>query len=244
MIRKATPWLLAAVVAILALGCKPKVGGKCKIETKEACTDKKAALACHEGKWEEMQCRGPLGCATTGGEASCDQSVAEDKDVCNLADDVICTSDKKAMLECKKNHWVLTQKCLGANACTVDKKIVKCDNSFANLGDACTEENDYACTVDKKGSLVCKGDCKSGGTCKFTNSGFCKGPKGCRVSGDKIECDDSIAALGDPCDHEGNFACNVDSKSILQCKSGKFAQDDPCKGKEKCKVVGDKVGCY
>ena len=42
-------------------GCKPKAGASCKIETKEVCVDDKEALVCHDGKWEEMTCRGPDG---------------------------------------------------------------------------------------------------------------------------------------------------------------------------------------
>ena len=91
--------------AALLGGCKPKAGASCKIETKEVCVDAKQALVCHDGKWEEMTCRGPSGCAKTGSESSCDQTVAEDKDVCNLVNDFVCSGDKKGMLECTKNRW-------------------------------------------------------------------------------------------------------------------------------------------
>src|SRR4029079_1332849 len=74
-------------------GCKPAAGGACKVKTKEVCVDAKSALACHEGKWEAMKCRGPSGCSNAGDESICDQSVAEDKDVCNVANDFVCSSD-------------------------------------------------------------------------------------------------------------------------------------------------------
>ena len=232
--------LLASLIA-LAPGCKPKAGGSCKIETKEVCSGDKQALVCHGGKWEEMLCRGPNGCKQ-GGETSCDQTVAEDKDVCNLANDFVCTSDKKGMLECKDNHWTYVQPCQGQRGCSIDGKKVTCDNSIAKADDPCREEDDYACTSDAKTALVCKGG-------KFTVASNCKGPKGCKVGGDKdkgfkVECDDSISAVGDPCEKEGHFTCAADEKSILRCTSKKFAQDDKCRGKEKCSIKGDMVGCY
>jgi hypothetical protein len=112
-------WLLTAVLFLAAASCKPKAGGSCKIETKEMCVDEKHALACHDGKWEEMSCKGPDGCAKVSGEHACDQSVADDKDVCNLADDYVCTGDKKGMLQCTKNRWTLAQACLGDRACAI-----------------------------------------------------------------------------------------------------------------------------
>src|SRR5262245_48050973 len=139
---------MAAVLSVSLLGaCKPKAGGSCKIETKEVCVDEKKALACHDGKWEEMTCKGPEGCTRASPDV-CDQSVAEDKDVCNLAEDYVCTADKKAMLQCTKNKWRLVQSCLGDRACVMERKKVTCDNSVANPGDVCREEEDYACTPD------------------------------------------------------------------------------------------------
>lgn len=235
--------LLTAVLAVAALGaCKPKVGGSCKIETKEVCIEDKKALACHDGKWEEMSCKGPDGCSKASGESVCDQSVAEDKDVCNLADDYVCTGDKKGMLQCTKNKWTLVQSCLGDRACVMEKKKVTCDNSIANVGDDCREEEDYACTPDRKAALACRGS-------KFVQANLCKGPKGCRVTGAKeqgfkVECDDSIANVGDACEKEEHFACATDERAILKCKGKKFESEEKCKPKEKCQIRGGSVGCY
>lgn len=227
----------------LVTGCRPKPGSACKIETKEMCTDAKSALACHDGKWEEMPCRGALGCTKTGNESSCDQSVAEEKDVCNLVNDFVCSGDKKSMLECTKNHWTMSQSCLGDRACTMEAKKVTCDNSFANVGDGCREEDDYACGLpDKKNAIVCR----SG---KFVMASNCKGKNGCKVSGDKtagfkVECDDSIANPGDACDKEGHYSCTPDERQIVRCVGKKYVADDKCKPKEKCAVKGELVGCY
>jgi hypothetical protein len=232
-----------AGASVLVSGCKPKAGATCKIETKEVCATEKQALVCHDSKWEEMTCRGPAGCTKTGNESACDQTVAEDKDVCNLVNDYVCSGDKKGMLECTKNHWSFVQSCLGDRGCVMEAKKVTCDNSIANTSDACREEDDYACSPDKKNALVCR----SG---KFTVASNCKGKNACRVTGDKsagfkVECDDSIANFGDPCDKEGHFSCAPDEKQIVKCVGKKFVGDDKCtKKQEKCAVKGELVGCY
>jgi len=230
----------ACLAATLATGCKPKAGAACKLEKTEVCVGDKQALACHEGKWEEMSCKGPAGCNKK--DNVCDQSVADDKDVCNLEGDFLCQTDKKGMLECQRSRWTLAQTCLGERGCTMEAKKVTCDNSIANLGDACREEDDYACTADKKSALVCRQG-------KFVISSYCRGKNGCRVIGDKtagfkVECQDDVAPIGDPCDKEGNYACTPDEKQIVKCVGKKYVADDRCKGKEKCGIRGDLVGCY
>ena len=243
MTRSAALLLVACLAAASLLGgCKPKAGGSCKIETKEVCVDAKQALVCHDGKWEDMTCRGPSGCGKNGSESSCDQTVAEDKDVCNLVTDFVCSGDKKSMLECQKNHWTFSQACLGERSCSMEQKKVICDNSTAKEGDACREEDDYACSPDKKVALVCRSQ-------KFTVASICKGKNGCKITGDKgtgfkVECDDSVANIGDPCDKESHFACAPDEKQIVKCVSKKFIADDKCKRNEKCSVKGELVGCY
>lgn len=234
--------LIALLLSTSVFACKPKVGAGCKIESKEHCVDDKKALACHDGKWEELSCKGPEGCSKASGDHICDQSVAEDKDVCNLNDDHVCTSDKKSMLKCSNNHWSVVQSCSGDRGCTMEKKRVTCDNSIAREGDACREEDDYACSIDKKTALACR---KS----VFVQTNQCKGPKGCKVSGTKeagfkIECDDSIANQGDPCEKEEHYSCSADERSILKCKGKKFDVEDKCKAKEKCQIRGGQVGCY
>lgn len=233
---------LVGASAAFVGGCKPKAGASCKIETKEVCVSDKQALVCHDSKWEEMSCRGPSGCAKNGSEGICDQTVAEDKDVCNLVNDFVCSGDKKTMLACTNNRWSFAQSCLGERGCVMEQKKVTCDNSIANLGDDCREEDDYACSPDKKNALVCRSK-------KFVLSSNCKGERGCRITGDKehsfkVECDDSTAAVGDPCDKEGHFACTENQKQIVKCVAKKFVADDKCRRNEKCSVKGELVGCY
>jgi hypothetical protein len=242
MKRFALLFCTAACASILLLACKPKVGASCKIETKEVCIDDKKALACHDGKWEEMSCHGPAGCSKSGGEHACDQSVAEDKEVCNLAGDYVCSSNKQGMLECAKGKWTFVQSCLGDRGCVMESKKVTCDNSVANAGDTCREEEDYACAPDKKSALVCRQG-------KFAQASLCKGAKGCKVGGSKdtgfkVECDDSVAADGDSCEKEDHYSCTSDERAILRCKNKKFAVEERCKPKEKCQIRGGQVGCY
>ena len=234
--------LIAVLLVSTVFACKPKAGGSCKIETKEQCIDDKKALACHDGKWEELSCKGPDGCSKATGEHVCDQSSADDKDVCNLTDDYVCTGDKKGMLQCTKNHWTQVQTCLGDRGCTMERKKVTCDNSIAKEGDSCREEEDFACSIDKKTALKCvKG--------LFVQASLCKGPKGCKIGGDakagfKVECDDSIANSGDACEKEDHFSCSADARAILKCKNKKFDVEDKCKSKEKCEIRGGQVGYY
>ena len=230
------------VVGSLVVACKPKAGQGCKIERKEACIDEKKALACQDGKWEEMPCRGSAGCSKLGKDEVCDQTAAEKEDVCNLVGDFVCTADKEGMLECSKNKWTFVQTCLGERGCTMEAKKVSCDNSIANASEACRQDEDYACSPDKKAALVCRGK-------QFVHASLCKGPKGCRVTGDKsagfkVECDDSVAAIGDACEKEEHFSCATDERSILKCKHKKFELDEKCRAKEKCQTRGGQVGCY
>lgn len=227
---------------ILLSACKPKLGSSCKLELKEFCTEDKKALACHDGKYEEMVCKGPEGCAKKGNDNVCDQSIAAADEVCNLPDDFVCTADKKGMLQCIKHKWTYVQSCNGERGCLLEAKKVTCDNSIAGVGDACREDEDYACSADKKAALVCRSQ-------KFVEVNRCKGPKGCRITGDKasgfkVECDDSVAQAGDACEKEEHYSCSDDERTILKCKRKKFEVEEKCRPKEKCMIKGGQVGCY
>ena len=97
----------------------------------------------------------------------------------------------------------------------------------------CGTENEAVC--DGTGALTC-----TKGVWVKTE---CRGPKGCSVSQSFVECDHSLANADDVCDHEGNFACAVDSKALLKCTSGKFVVDETCTGGTTCKVLGNEAGC-
>jgi hypothetical protein len=110
------------------------------------------------------------------------------------------------------------------------------------LGAACKKEAGKSCGTE--GEAACDGNtsalsCSSGKWTKLE----CRGPKGCSVSGNLVDCDHSLALTNDACDHEGNFACSVDAKTLLRCASGKFVVDDTCQGGETCKVSANTAGC-
>ena len=101
-------------------------------------------------------------------------------------------------------------------------------------GGSCSQENEAACD-GKTAALTCT----SG---KWVRT-ECRGPKACSVTGNQVDCDHSLGQLDDVCDHEGNFACAVDGKALLNCKAGKFVLDEACKNGATCKVKGTEAGC-
>jgi hypothetical protein len=219
----------------------PRAGTACKIDTQEICLGANEALACHRGVWEAERCSACALDPKTSRDV-CEQTVAESGEICNLTGDFVCTSSAKAMMKCAESfRWTEVQGCHGERGCVVDRKKLTCDNSVASAGDACMEEDDYACSADAKVALVCHKRV-------FGVASGCAGKKGCRVVRDeaeaRVECDDSVANLGDPCEKDGHYACAMDEKSILRCKDKKFIQDDHCKKKERCQIRAGQVGCY
>lgn len=221
----------------------PAPGAECPIEAKEVCLGSAQALACHGGRWEPMTCRGSRGCTKRASEDSCDQSVAEENDVCNLPGDLVCTADERAMLGCRNHRWTLDQRCLGDRKCVLAAMKVTCDNSLASVGDRCREEDDYACALpDRTSALACRGGA-------FVVAAHCRGPKACRIVGDQatgvgVQCDDSIASLGEACDKAEHYSCSADGRQIVKCDGRRIVADDKCKGREKCAIRGGTVGCY
>lgn len=233
--------LIAAVLSsALALGCRPSAGGSCKVAGREVCVDADSALACQDGQWTAMACRGPLGCATSGGDPQCDQASSSAGETCNVPGDHVCAADGRGVLRCTERKWVLARRCLGEGACAAKGEgAVACDDSVGNAGDPCEHEGDYACAVDGKAVLACRGGA-------FVQEGLCKGPKGCAVvrAGGEVACDDSLAAAGDRCGEEEHYTCSTDGRAILKCRRSKFELDTTCKAKEACDVRGFEVGCY
>jgi hypothetical protein len=222
---------MVLVGAVSLFGCKAKAGGKCKLEGQEQCTDKSSALLCQSATWKVAPCRGPKGCATLGTETDCDQSLARPTEVCDLEGNLVCADDKKGSLICKGGEWQPNEVCGGPKGCVVSAGQVECDKET----DKCAREGQSVCSQDRRTRLACKGG-------KFGVAEQCKGPNSCRIVNNKVDCDDSLGALGDLCSPEDTHACSLDAKSILICKNGKFATDEVCKHGT-CKVEGKQVGC-
>src|ERR1700761_8784306 len=89
----------------------------------------------------------------------------------------------------------------------------------AKPGDSCSD-TPGSCS-DKASHLVCvKG--------KYVLE-TCKGANGC-VDDKALVCDNSKAAAGDGCGHEGARACSADGTKELRCRDGAFAVEWSCRG--------------
>jgi hypothetical protein len=143
--------------------------------------------------------------------------------------------DDKTELSCQGGKY-LAAPCKGAKGCYTQGQNLFCDISGNAAGDVCStdDEGNAACSADAKGIIVCEKG-------KYVVRP-CRGPSGCKTSGDTAECDTSVGELGDPCSGTG-YACSVDRKSLLQCKDGKAVLDEKCESGQSCKSEGDKVGC-
>jgi hypothetical protein len=220
----------------------PRVDTPCRKEGQQACTGERTVLACTDLVWVEMKCRGPAGCKAKGDDdADCDQAIADEGEACALAEDFTCSHDQKLMLRCERHFWRSAATCEGARGCVIAPKKITCDNTLASEGDLCREEGDYACSKDGKTALGCRNG-------RFELASSCDGPKACAITGpvgaQKVQCDDSIADLGSPCDKEGHYACLRDRSRIIQCRAHVFVADDKCKKTERCAVKSETVGCY
>jgi len=174
-----------------------QLGDGCDEENEVACQpDKKAALECHGGVFVVGEtCKGPRGCTVDGEKISCDNDVADENDPCHFDGDFACASDKKMVFKCVGKKMTPLNSCRGPKGCRVfelplEKKVdFSCDDSVANLGDACDESGEHACTMDKTAIMVCT-------NAKFTALKTCSGPKACSFDerGEKFECDTSSEA--------------------------------------------------
>jgi hypothetical protein len=209
-------------------------------------TDKKAELRCGDDDTfvVALTCKGPQGCRLTadGESVSCDYTLADENDPCTV-EDMACSTDKKAELRCDKTKFVKVGACTGPDGCAIapnDKHgyTLSCDDHIANAGDLCLESGRSACTVDKRATLVCKGDGR------FAIDSQCLGPTGCTVRANPtantttIACDKNNAPVGDRCD-AGNTACNLDSTALLVCRNGALVVAKQCT----CVVANDVPAC-
>lgn len=230
---------LLVVVMALSACKKPKAGDPCKTDGKQICIDKASSVVCVDGKWESLPCRGVTGCMTTAGDVSCSNESYNEGEPCDdTTDKFDCTPDKKAMVKCDGSHWKLNDKCLGPLGCVSNASEVNCDDSFSEVGAICYPEGDPACSVDGKQMLKCKDG-------KMESFLECRGVHACRKlhvdDKDKIDCDDSLAKVGDPCVDEDDPACSVDKKAMLKCKGKKMVEAKKCKGG--CTVMPDSIEC-
>ncbi len=212
--------LAALALAALGTGCKPKVDGHCTAG-QMACEDGHSALFCENGKYAEMTCSGPDGCAQSGKQVDCDNSIANKGDGCSEPEDLACTADKKGELRCRSDHFTLASTCRGPSGCFFTGNKLHCDTDVADSNDPCEEKDDLACSLDKKALYKCDGT-------QYQLDSTCRGPKGCVIAGNNVNCDHHVAEPSDLCRFEGSYACTSDRKALLACRTGKFKLEKKC----------------
>lgn len=89
--------------------------------------------------------------------------------------------DGKGALVCSKGTWMHTE-CRGPAACTVSGSTINCDQSVAELDDACAQEGGYACSTDASKLLICKAG-------KFTQDEVCTGSSKCTSNATHAGCE-------------------------------------------------------
>lgn len=140
------------------------------------------------------------------------------------------------MLVCRSHTWEAVS-CAGPKGCVVSGRFVDCDETVATVGSPCSNDSPdgySGCSTDHKTRLKCdKG--------VWREDVPCRGPKGCVVSSRFVDCDDSLALVGDACEAD-SYACSVDNKSMLFCGSGKYAVREVC-SPGVCKIDGTSIGC-
>jgi hypothetical protein len=147
-----------------------------------------------------------------------------------------CTSgqvacvDAKIGLFCGPDGTFETMTCDGTDGCKQSGAAVTCDNSVAAVHDGCDTPGDAACSTDSKNALICTGGV-------FGLGETCKGPGGCKISGDTITCDNDISDPGDPCRTPGDYACTSDKALVLRCDANKMTPLNTCRGPKACGIV-------
>lgn len=170
------------------------------------------------------------------GLAQCKQKPG---DKCSTPGKYTCVDTASALL-CSSGT-VVTLPCRGPHGCQGKGAASQCDDDLALEGDICqtTLNEDWSCSTDHKRELLCKDG-------KFQVARACKGPKSCQIQGNEIDCDDSMADVGDVCIEEpgdANYGCSLDKQTEVVCKSGKFQASNSCRGLKGCSIDGNTVSC-
>jgi hypothetical protein len=228
---------LLVAVSLSAFGCRPRVGSSCE-KGEARCVDGQSALVCQDGKFIETPCRGKNGCRLEAEQTACDVHGNRAGDACSTDEEgsAVCL-DASTLLSCHKGAYV-SSPCRGKNGCVEENGRSACDATIAEPGESCVLEGKKACSVDGKRVLACVGG-------KLENNYECRGARGCSVVMGKLDCDISIARLGDACDKtsEGTFACSEDLKAITRCAGGRFVADETCKRGTKCLAEPGSTRC-
>jgi hypothetical protein len=143
--------------------------------------------------------------------------------------------DAKRAIVCDEGKFVETP-CKGKGGCTTAQERTSCDITGNQPGDVCSrgDEGVAVCAGDKN-MLACHG--------RKYQAVPCRGPRGCEMLGAQANCDQSVAAVGEPCKNEKAKACSVDQTQVLSCKDGQLAPLYFCRGEAQCSSAGGKLAC-
>lgn len=222
---------------LLGSGCRAAVGGACE-KGEARCLDGNRALACESGKFIEVPCRGPKGCAAGPNSIACDIKQSRAGDRCSRDEEgtAVC-ADGQTLMACRAGQFVASP-CRGPEGCTLLGEQALCDASVGLPGEACREDGKKACAVDHSVVLECKSRA-------LAPLYLCRGPKGCSLVEGKLDCDMSVAREGDACDKrlEGHVACSPDHAATVLCKAGRFVADEKCKKGFTCSAEANQTHC-
>lgn len=149
--------------------------------------------------------------------------------------------DDKTQLACDDGTW-RAYPCRGAKGCYKrGEGLLLCDHDVAQAGDACRPRGMEVagCSPDKRAVMRCVDG-------KFEVSEPCKGRGGCArdfsVEGSTFQltmnCDHSVADVGDACSEPGDQGCSTDRKRLVQCRGGRFEEQRACRGPKGCYELG------
>jgi hypothetical protein len=224
-------------VSLALFGCKPRVGSSCE-KGEARCLDGQRALVCQAEKFIETPCRGKNGCRLEAERTACDIHGNREGDPCSTDEEgaAVCV-DPNTLLACRGGAYVRAA-CHGKNGCVEEGGRSLCDATIADSGETCSEQGKKACSLDGKRVLACADG-------KMQDLYECRGARGCTVATGKIDCDQTLAKIGDACDRksEGGFACVDDLKAITRCAGGRFVADDTCKRGTKCLAEPGSTRC-
>jgi hypothetical protein len=202
------------------------------------CLDAKRAIVCDDGKFVETPCKGKAGCSTVQERTACDISGNQPGDVCGTGDEgiAVCAGDD-AMLACHGRRFERVS-CRGPRGCEMVSAQASCDQSVAEVGEACKKENAKACSADKTQVLSCQGG-------RMAAQYLCRGEGHCNSESGKLACDETVARLGDVCDKSlnGHIACSEDKKSLITCQNARFVPSEKCKPGTLCSISGQSTKC-
>lgn len=221
--------LALAIALVASAGCKrkPKPGTPCVGEQLECVTPTSALVCAERGAFVASPCRGPKGC-TDGDLPTCDVSAGKAGDPCEARlgrpPRAACTEDGRTALVCRDGALAAAFDCLTFD-CHLDGAEATCGAMTASVGYACATEGATFCGDDQRSILRCT----TGRLARYLG---CHGKLGCAGQHDP-SCDNTLAALGDPCALSGFIACSDDGRAELICRNGRFAHSRAC----------DRTGC-